>query len=191
MPAPRILATFWCALLVLGCASFSDRPAPPDWTGPANPISASLTTSGSSLLQIGRDDWKEMPQTSLPKVAADAIWNSGWVVRTSSESDASTRLELKVTQYQGAGPGLFSLLTVFVIPGWIDHRINLELTSSTPLNITTRCSRSVQMRTWYQTLLIFAYPFRSPAYGRIKASEAMALDCLAEVLGEYDASAGR
>lgn len=184
------LSTFAAVAALVGCASFSERPALPEYTGPSHPVDALLSVSGSSQLQLTGDRWTEMPASSLPEVAKNAIWNSGWI-RSASDSSAAIRMELDVSQYQSSGPGLIPLLTAFVIPGVIDHRINLVLRATSATQKKVACSRSIQCRTWYQTFLIFVYPFRSPAWGRFKSTEALALGCLAEVLEELDVHAGR
>ena len=175
--------------LLSGCASFSERPAFPEYAGPPMPQAVQLVVSGKNLLQMGRDDWMEMPfSDGLAGVAADAIWNSGWV-REATASDSVTEIRVYVVNYQGSGPGLLPTITAFLIPGLIDHRIDIEVKLMRAGGTTKHCIRSVETRTWYQTFLLFAYPFRSPAYGRIKSTEALALACLAELLdGDQPAS---
>lgn len=184
--AQAILAIAILAQAV-GCASFSERPAMPGYPGPAQPAEVRLVGTQRSLLQIG-DEWRDNPWSStfLLDEATAAIWKSGWVrrsVRRSSNEDPPT-IELNVVELQGAGPGLLSALTAFVIPGIIDHRIDIEMNLSRSDAPRRSCFRSVEMRTWYQTVLIFAYPLRSPTYGRVKATEALALACLAQLLEE-------
>lgn len=69
--------------------------------------------------------------------------------------------------------------------------MDVRLRVSSPGVSAATCTRTFDARTWYQTFLIFVYPFRSPAYGRAKATEALALDCLVEALGRVAASSRR
>ena len=169
-------------VLAVGCASFSERPAPPQYKGPSQQVILRLTTDERARLQVGRDEWIDMPFTAdLASSASQAIWRSGWVRPTQSGS-STPQLTLHILEEQSQGPGLLPMLTVFVIPGVVDHRVTLDAAFSVSDGSTLQCSRAVEMRTWYQTALIFVYPFRSPAHGRLKATEALALQCLSELL---------
>ena len=166
--------------LASACASFSDLPALPKYDGPTSPLDVQLSADDEAHLEIARDDWRDMPTTGgLSVSATQAIWNSGWVTPSAS---SDLRLNVRVVSYQSQGPGLLSILTAFVVPGIIDHRVLLDATLFASTGSELRCSRVVEMRTWYQTLLIFVYPFRSPAYGRMKATEMLALQCLSDLL---------
>jgi hypothetical protein len=98
------------------------------------------------------------------------------------EDEPAREFRLHVAEYQGRGPALLSLATAFLIPDAVDHRIELELILPSLEGRDSRCARAAQVRTWYQTFLLLVYPFKSPAYNRIKSTEALALACLAELL---------
>jgi hypothetical protein len=186
MSAPRLLGWTSCVALLSGCASFSDLPPRPTHSPPsgATPPSVHLTTAEKAFLQAGRG-WIEFLPTGLAEVAADAIRDSEWV-RVTAESDGAPTLEMEMTEYQSDGPGLIVVLTGFVIPGMVDHHFDLKLSLSKSSDAKSTCTRAYDERTWYQTFLIFVYPFRSPAYKRMKAAEALALQCLAELLEGRD-----
>src|SRR5258706_11412448 len=185
----RLPALAWisCSALLCGCASFSDLPPRPTYSLPsgATPLSIHLTTKQKAFLQVGRE-WIDLPTTGLVDVASDAVRDSGWV-RAAPSSDVAPTLEIELIEYQSEGPGLLVLLTGFVLPGAVDHHLELKLTLSASPGAESTCSRSADMRTWYQTFLIFVYPFRSSGYRRIKATEALALQCLADLLERRDA----
>ena len=177
-----IVALFGLAFLSGCMASFSERPAFPTYSGPPTPLPVRLQASGKDFLHLPPDQWMEAPiSSSLANVASDAIFRSGWV-QAAAESDGVTELGVYVAHYQGSGPGLLSTLTAFLIPGIVDHRIDVKVRLVRPGHVPRECVRSTETRTWYQTFLLFVYPFRSPAYGRIRSSEALALSCVAELL---------
>ena len=88
--------------------------------------------------------------TSLAGVAAEAISRSGWV-QVAPDSENSAELSIHVINSQGPGPGLLSTLTAFLIPGIVDHQIDVQVRLARP-NVSPRdCNGSVGVRTWYQT----------------------------------------
>jgi len=178
----RFLGWISFGALLSSCASFSDLPPRPTHSPPerATELGVHLTTVQKGFLQVGRE-WIEFAPSGLVDTAADAIRDSGWV-QVALESETAPTLEVELSEYQGAGPGLLVFLTAFVIPGTVDHHLALKLSLSDSPGAKSTCTRSADTRTWYQTFLVFVYPFRSPAYERMKATEALALQCLAELL---------
>lgn len=188
--ARRAHMNFACALMLceVGCASFTAPPLVPNHAPAQHPLEVTLRVSEASFLQVGPDEWIDWPSSGLAATTADAIWESGWVRHAGGVYQA--RLTLSLRHYQGAGSGLLPLLTAFVIPGTIDHRLELDLTLDDSPADTVTCHRSADTRTWYQPILIVAYPFRSPGYGRMRIYQALALQCLAEVLAAHYARIG-
>ncbi len=139
-----------------------------------------LTTSEKSFLEVGYNHWEPWPSAGLAALAADAMWRSGWI-REPRSGDSAAHLSLSLTHYQ-SGSGLLWLVSAFLIPASQDHRFEIELTGTMSPEVSAKCTRSAETRTWYQLFLVLVYPFRSPAYGHIKLSQALALQCLAELL---------
>ena len=187
MRLPGRLAVAAATISLVGCyASFSERPRFPDYSGPSKPLTAVVSTFERDLLYLHPERWVEMPDFGfLVGAASDAIARSGWVLEV-AEDERLPELWVSVVHYQGPGPGLLSVLSAFVIPGVTDHRIDVEVGVRHPDGRLRKCDRSVETRTWHQTLLIFAYPFRPPSHGKAKSVEALALSCLAEILQEID-----
>jgi hypothetical protein len=188
MPRLAWLAWLPIAAVVSGCASFTEVPPIPSFAPPRSPLGVRIVAKDESYFQAGRR-WIEVIDFGLSKDAANTIRESGWVGVASDIGPAPT-LVLKVTQYQGAGPALLVLLTGFVFPGPVDYHIDLKLELVEVDATRYTCARSADTRTWYQTFLILAYPFRSPAYRRMKTTDALALQCLAELLQQHDAPRG-
>jgi len=141
-----------------------------------------VSTSGESFLYLAPGEWINWPfSANLARAGEDAIWRSGWVVGTIDDGEVSD-LRLSVARYQGPGVGLLSVLTAYFIPGVVDIRIDVAVKLSRSAHGTRECSRSHELRVWYQTLLIFVYPFRSPTRGEIASVQALTLECLAEIL---------
>lgn len=151
------------AMLLIGCfASFSERPPFPAYAGPSRAVPVVVSTSGESFLYLAPGEWINWPfSANLARAGEDAIWRSGWVVGTIDDGEVSD-LRLSVARYQGPGVGLLSVLTAYFIPGVVDIRIDVAVKLSRSAHGTRECSRSHELRVWYQTLLIFVYPFRSP-----------------------------
>jgi hypothetical protein len=183
MSVARIIGWISLGALFSSCASFSDLPPRPTYSSLA-PLSVHLTTTQKAFLRAGRE-WIDFASSGLADSAVDAIRESGWV-RVAPDDELAPTLELDFAEYQDNGLGLLSLLTAFVVPGTVDHHIALKLSLHDSSEPKSTCSRSADSRTWYQTLLVFVYPFRSPAYERMQASEALALECLAELLEQRD-----
>ncbi len=179
----RLLIAILISAAASGCmASFSDRPARPQFVAPSPPPGVQIRSSSEHLLN-SYGELVEMPfDTELDWFAANAVAQSGWVLREEADSEAGADLRVHVIDVQTGGPGLLSLLTAYLIPGYVDHRIEVQVSLDRGDGTVERCTRSVQLRTWYQTFLIFVYPFRSPSSARISSTEALALGCLAEVL---------
>jgi hypothetical protein len=187
----RFLVVLCVAVLASGCmATFSERPPLPSYAGPSSPMAVRLESSGEDFLYLTRDKRIEAPfSTSLAGVAAEAISRSGWV-RVTPGSESSASLSVHVINSQGPGPGLLPTLTAFLIPGVVDHQIDVRVRLSRSDASYRDCEGSVVIRTWYQTFFLFLYPFRSPAYNRMKSAEALALSCVAELL-RYEANSTR
>ena len=176
-----------------GCmASFSERPPLPEYPGPGAPVDVHLQAFGKSFLYVGGmhgDEFMEAPLGgSLAGSASRAILDSGWI-RAVGKPEYDTLLTVQVADYQGPGPGLLQLATAFLIPGVMDRRIDVRVELARAGQVARSCTQSTVVRTWYQTFLIFVYPFRSPTWNCMKSTEALALRCLADVL-EQDRSPG-
>ena len=178
-----LIVALWALALASGCmASFSQRPPLPEYSGPSSPMPVKLEVSGEDFLYLTTTEKVEAPfSTSLAGVASDVVSRSGWV-RVASESEDSAVLSIHVTNTQGPGPGLLSTLTAFLIPGIVDHQISVLVKLSPPDDSPRECGGSVVIRTWYQTFFIILYPFRSPAYNRMRTAEALTLGCVADLL---------
>lgn len=131
-----------------------------------------------------------MPAAGLVRSAEDAIWDSRWVTH-SLGGGFRPALDLHLSQYQGATAGLLALFTAFLVPARLDDRLELKLRLFAEGQEPVTCERSTDQHTWVQLFLIFVYPFDSPEWKRMKTAEALALQCLAEVLEKSDAEAAR
>jgi hypothetical protein len=161
-------------------ASFSETPTPPRFVPASVAPLVQIRSTDENLLEIGEGELVEAPfGTGLGWFASDAIVSSGWVAST--DDSAAADLRVHVVDLQRGGVGLLSLLTAYLIPGFVDHHIEVRV-SLGRANGVARCVRSAELRVWYQTFLIIVYPFKSPNYARIKTTEALALGCLAEIL---------
>jgi hypothetical protein len=125
--------------------------------------------------------WEDFDWLSGIASAEQAIAESGWVTVVTAQTPAPT-LALELTEHQGEDPAGLTFLTGFVIPSSLDRNIALKLEWLADGAPPATCARSADVRTWYQTLLIVAYPFRAPGYRRMKTTQALALQCLAELL---------
>jgi len=150
------------------------------------PLSVQITGDEESYLLVG-DRWRELPADSYRDVAEAAIWQSGWVSRA-AEVGFVRLLHLKLRVYHGTTLGLLEPLTLFVVPARTEQRFEVAL-DLLEQGRSLRCSRSADTSTWYQLLLVFAYPFRSPDRLRNQTVEALALQCLAELLEKREAAA--
>lgn len=181
MKVTRAISLALLAASTSACASFTERPEVPPSPGRVKQVAVRLSRSWEGMLQFGSTEWIRMPiATGLDQSAADAIWRSGWIRRQYGDEPAY-ELRVHVAEYQGRGPALLSTLTGFLIPDAVDHRIELQLYLEAPDSTGATCTRSAEVRTWVQTFLIVVYPFKSPAFTRIKATEALALQCASEL----------
>ena len=182
MENARLRVVLAC-LAASGCmASFSESPPLPSYAGPPAALPVRLHSRSESFWQLRPGEWTPAWfAESLGDDAADAIRRSGWVSEASG-SDGVVELVVRVVTYQGPGPGLLSLLTAYMIPGIMDHQIDVRVTLFRPGYPGLQCDRSTMTRTWYQTFLLFVYPFKSPARGRARSAESLALGCTAEVV---------
>jgi len=169
------------AALVAGCATFSTRPERPVIGPTANPPPVTTLVSERAFLEAGRDNWINWPSAGLADFAASAVTSSG-LVRNAQDREPSAVLELSITEHQAQGPGLLTFASALLIPGAVDHRLQVDVKLTDLSGNTAACTRTADSRTWYEMFLIFAYPFGAPSYERIKASEALALQCVAELL---------
>lgn len=169
-------------------ASFTPLPTVADSRPTEQPIVLELETANAAKLQVGLDHWIRWPSVDLAGQAADAIFESGLVTRPESadQPDAMSG-ELVVRTFQGMlNPGL-AMFTGFIIPGVVDYDVEVVLRMSGPGDEAHACERAYTQRVWNQVFLIFAYPFRSPAYRRSQAVDRMAVECLYELLDEQAA----
>ena len=189
-PAARRIVCAMVLTSAVSCATFSERPPFPRYTGPPEPIPVRLRIEEVAKLDVGWDDWIDHPggTPGLAEWGGGALLRSQWV-RLAPDPGEADVLWLWVGSRQNRGPGLFSLGTLFAIPGFIDHGIQLQLTLRPGTDREMICRREIVMRTWYQTLLILFYPFKSPEHYRLKSVEALSLDCLAELLQSEAAAA--
>jgi len=186
------LCTALCALaLAAGCASFASQPPLPDWAGPHHPLLVRFDVSERGMLQVGEDGWTDLPGNSaLAKAAAKAVRDTGWIAEQRFDQK-SPRLDLHIANYQSDGPGIIVMFSGFLVPGVVRHRITLDASYQVGNDPPLSCSRTEEVTTWYQTFLLFVYPFATPPSGRAKVTNALALQCVAEILKQADAAAAR
>ncbi|HTO68956.1 MAG TPA: hypothetical protein VMR31_03770 [Myxococcota bacterium] len=164
-----------------GCASFSSVPSLPDYRGPAHPVPLQLVVSERVMQQDG-DKWNDQSgPTPLANSARGLIRKTGWLDEHPYD-EGSARLDVIITNYQSDGPGYVAILSGLLLPGVIDNRIELAASLTAPNGASLDCVRQAQVRSWYQWLLIFAYPLRAPKDVRVRTADALALQCTAELL---------
>jgi hypothetical protein len=169
------------ALLCAGCASFSDVPPIPEQPrhGPALPT-ARLAVTHQYLVEAN-NGWVVADLPNTADRAERAIRERGWVLVTNDEQ--SPLLTVDLTEYQnGGGTGLVNVLTGFIIPGATDYRTLLKLSWKDGPNTELACRREADSRTWNEVFLVFLYPFNRPLRVRGEITEALTLQCLAELL---------
>lgn len=180
-----------------GCmASFTPLPEEPAPAGTRAPVPLLLSVEEDAYLQVAPDRWRDWPSAGLADAAARAIWRSGWVVPANEpgaeDSAGGEPLELALTvrSYQGLTRGSLAALTLFVLPAATDHKLDVSLTVLGAGWPAQNCTQSRVVRSWSQILLLFAYPFRSPARRRMQTVERLAVGCLVDVLETRTPSGG-
>jgi hypothetical protein len=177
---------------ITGCmASFTALP--PEVPAPASngALPLKLETGDSAKLQVGVDDWINWPAGDYASEATESLYRRGWAARVDpATSEPTIRGSLAVDTFQGMiNPGL-ATLTAYVIPGVHEYRFELTLSVTTEDGERWTCRRSYTQRVWSQVLLLFAYPFRSPAHRRFQAANRLAADCLSELVESRAARRG-
>src|SRR5262249_47040559 len=132
------------------------------------------------------DGWivADLPNTA--DHAERAIRDRGWVLVTNDAQ--SPLLTVDLTEYQnGGGTKLVNLLTGFLVPGATDYRTLLKLSWKDGPDSELACRREADTRTWNEIFLVFLYPFYRPLAVRGQVTEALTLQCLADVLDQRDA----
>ncbi|HXZ84873.1 MAG TPA: hypothetical protein VEI82_05235 [Myxococcota bacterium] len=178
-------------LLATACASFSARPKPPEYAGPLHPLPVRLSVTERSLVESDDHRWADQSGNgALASSALKAILSSGWIDEKRYDM-SSALLDVRISNYQSQGPSLATVFTGCLVPGILDHRITVDASLSPATGAVERCSRAVEIRTWYQTFLILAYPFAAPRSVRSDAASALALQCVAELLQHTGSTAAR
>jgi hypothetical protein len=187
----RSVCSAFSAIALAACASFASRPPLPDWAGPARAVLVRFAVSERDMLQVSEDQWTDQPGNgALAKSVAKSVRDTGWIAEKRFD-EQSPRLDLHIANYQSDGPGVLVLFTGCLVPGLVHHKITLDASYQVGNGPPLSCSRDAEVTTWYQTFLIFAYPFASPPSGRAKVTDGLALQCVADLLKQADAAAAR
>jgi len=175
------LGSLSALLLATACASFTSPPALPDYAGPRNPLPFRVTVTEREMqLEDGR--WTDRSGSGeLARSATKVILHSDWIDEHRYDETAPL-LDVRIANYHGEGPNPLTVATGCLLPGTLDNRITVEVSLSSRDGDVVKCSREIEVRTWFQTFLIFAYPLASPRKVREQATDALAMQCVAEVL---------
>jgi len=184
----RAFATLSALFLAADCASFTSRPPFPDWAGPLKPLPVRLTVTEREMqLEDGR--WADRSGSGeLAHSVTKRIHGQDWVEERRYDESAPL-LDVRITNYHGDGPNFASVLTACLVPGTLDNRITVDVSLSERDGEVMKCAREIEVRTWYQTFLIVLYPLFSPRAVRAQATEALALQCVADVMKQSTSAA--
>jgi len=185
-PALVVLAAL---LWVTACASFTSRPSRPDYAGPGRALPVRLNVTERGMQEQGDGRWADRPGNGeLAHSATQAIVASGWIDEHRYD-ESSPLLDVRISNYQSDGPNFASVITACLVPGMLDNRITIDAELAPPRGEVLKCSREIDVRTWFQTFLIVLYPVFSPRAARAESTDALALQCVAELLKQSASTA--